>query len=193
MKIRLFAVGVAFLALRGLGATASKPQAQPANEFARCELSSLPEGFRHTLEADFSSWKIQEPLNLSEHARKRWESEKPLSCPGIAIGQFENAGRVDYAVLVVPKDKPNSAYKLFVYSPILANPLQTVDEWDKGGAANNFIHTITISKVFSREWINKLEVRTRDGILAVDSGENEYEVDVYFWSKGQFRHEPIDY
>jgi hypothetical protein len=29
--------------------------------------------------------------------------------------------------------------------------------------------------------------------LLTDSGENEYGVEVYFWSGGRYRHEPVDY
>jgi hypothetical protein len=35
-------------------------------------------------------------------------------------------------------------------------------------------------------------VEAKDRILAVESGEDEYAVEVFFWSNGAFRHEPID-
>ena len=53
-------------------------------------------------------------------------------------------------------DLPDSAYRILVFSP---NPghsalaLKLIDQSDKGGAANNFIHTVAITKVFSREWV----------------------------------------
>lgn len=119
-----------------------------------------------------------------------------MACPGIAIGQFESPNQSSYAVLLVPKNNPDSAYKLLVFTPNPTHPAETlkiVDEWDRRGAANNFIHTVVITKMFSKEWIKRLNAKASDGILTVDSGENEYGVEVYFWSKGEYHHEPIDY
>src|SRR5258708_25676912 len=56
-----------------------------------CRLESLPEDIRGSLQRNFSAWKIQEPTDLSPHARERWASERPLACPGIAAGHFQNA------------------------------------------------------------------------------------------------------
>jgi hypothetical protein len=151
---------------------------------------------QNRLKADFPSWKVQEPSNLSQRARDRWRDEKPLVCPGIASGQFESKNQISYAILLVPAKNPDSAYRLLVLTPGVgssANSLRVIDQWDKGGASYNFIHTIQISKVFSKEWIRKLQLKTNEGILTVDSGENEYGVEVYFLANGQYRHEPIDY
>jgi len=149
----------------------------------QCSRELLPEEFRHRLENEFSSWKIQERTNLSSRAQERWRDEKPMGCPGIAMGEFESATQTSFAVLLVPKDHPDAAYRLLVFTPNAAprtDALKTIDQWDKAGAANNFIHEIQIAHVFSQEWIRKLRVRTKQGILAVDSGETEYGVEVYF-------------
>jgi hypothetical protein len=61
------------------------------------------------------------------------------------------------------------------------------------GASNYFIRRVHIAKVFSTEWVKKLKVASKDGVMSVDAAENEYGVDVYFWTDGQYRHEPIDY
>ena len=34
---------------------------------------------------------------------------------------------------------------------------------------------------------------TTEAILMVDSAENEYEADVYFWANNKFQQEPVDY
>lgn len=186
-------IGVLSLAAIRPFADPSISQAKQADLSSLCSLDILPKDFQRTLTAGFSSWKIQGPSNLTPNARGRWEAEKPLACPGIAVGQFETPGKNSYAVLLVPKNKPDSAYKLLVYAPDLADHIRTLDEWNKGQAANYFIHSIVISKVFSKEWIGKLDVTAKDGILSADAGEKEYGVDIYFWTKGQYRHEPIDY
>ena len=99
-----------------------------------------------------------------------------MGCPGVAVGEFESTTQSPYAVLLVPKDHSDAAYKLLVFTPNAEHPadaLKSIDQWDAGGAGNNFIHEIRIAKVFSPEWIRKLTVKTKQGILAVDSGETE--------------------
>jgi hypothetical protein len=112
------------------------------------------------------------------------------------MGEFETAAQISYAVVLVPKDHADAAYSLLVFTPNTAertDAFKTIDQWDKAGAANSFIHAIRISHVFSQEWIRKLRVKTKQGVLAVDSGEAEYGVEVYFWNGSEYRHEPIDY
>ena len=70
--------------------------------------------------------------------------------------------------------------------------LETVDQWEGGGAANYFIRSVRIAKVFSSEWVRKLRVGAKDGVMSVEAAEDEYGVDVYFWANGQYRNEPID-
>lgn len=65
--------------------------AKPSEESALCKPGSLPQDVQSRLKTKFGSWKIQEPADLSPRAHERWESEKPLACPGIAVGQFEIA------------------------------------------------------------------------------------------------------
>ena len=57
-----------------------------------CNVGSLPQDIQSRLKEEYGSWKVQEPADLSKHAHERWESEKPLGCPGIAMGHFESGG-----------------------------------------------------------------------------------------------------
>jgi hypothetical protein len=147
------------------------------------------------LKEEFGSWKIQEPADLSPHAHERWESEKPPACPGIAVGKFEDAKTPSYAVLLVPQGHTDVSYKFLVFSPKAGQQSYEMRTVDSGGsgAANHFIHRTPISKFFDWPSREKFQVHTVDGILLVDSAENEYGVEVYFWSGGRYRHEPIDY
>lgn len=166
------------------------------DKYPPCNVEQLPAELQTRLKSDFAPWKIQDSSSLSLHARPRWQGEKPLACPGIAVGEFKRPSQISYAVLLVPSGNPDTAYRLIIFTPSDgASPttLETVDEWDKGGATNNFIHSVRIAKVFSPEWVRKLNVKTKDAVLAVEAGENEYGVEVYFSSGGHYRHEPIDY
>jgi hypothetical protein len=161
-----------------------------------CKLESLPSEIQNRLKEEYSSWKIQEPAGLSQRAREAWEPEKPLSCPGIAVGHFESAKTLSYAVLLVPTGRPDEGYRFLVFSENLSRPgyeVRVLDKLDEKGAANYYIQSTPISKFFDEASWKKFQAHTKDGILLTDSGEKEYGVEVYFWSGSRYSHEPIDY
>lgn len=161
-----------------------------------CKVESLPPDIQNRLKEEYGSWKIQEPADLSQRAHDRWESEKPLECPGIAVGHFESAKTTSYAILLVPTGRADAGYRFLVFSQQAdqhSYETRLVDKWDQNGAANYFIHRTPISKFFDEPSRKKFQAHSVDGILLVDSAENEYGIDVYFWSGGRYRHEWIDY
>jgi hypothetical protein len=161
-----------------------------------CNPSTLPSDITKHIKNEFGSWKIQEPTDLSPRAHERWEAEKPLECPGIAAGRFENANRLSYAVLLVPAGPGDAGYRFLIFSRKSSQPsyeVKVVEQWDRGGAANYFIHRVRISKFFDAQSRKRFQAQTIEGILLADSAEKEYEIDVYFWSNGSYKHEPLDY
>jgi hypothetical protein len=82
-----------------------------------CNVTALPLELQGQLKTKFSSWRVQDTANLKENTKQRWQSEKPLACPGIAIGRFEDPTRISYALLLVPLSNPDSAYRLLVFTP----------------------------------------------------------------------------
>jgi hypothetical protein len=183
----------ASLALSPSSPTSARAIAEPS----LCALSYLPSEIQNRLKEEYGSWKIQEPTDLSQRAREAWEPEKkPLACPGIAVGHFESAKSLSYAVLLVPTGHPDEGYRFLVFSQRLGQPgyeVRVLDKLDKKGAANYYVQSAPISKFFDEASRKKFQAHTTDGILLTDSGENEYGVEVYFWSGGNYRHEPIDY
>ena len=171
-----------------------------ATKVKPCTLESLPDELQVRLRTDYASWKIQDFSSLSPKAKARWHGERPHpgqmepDCPGIAVGHFKT-DQLSFAVLLVPIDKPDAAYRLVIFTlsgGTAPGSLVTADQWDNGGAANYFIRRVHIAKVFSTEWVRKFKVTAKDGVMSVEAAENEYGVDVYFWANGQYRHEPID-
>ena len=161
-----------------------------------CTQTLLPTEMQRLIQINYSSWRLQDVSNLSANAKERWQSEKPLDCPGIAVGQFENMNQKSYAVLLVPANKPDTGYRLLVFTPSggqSQKPFRVIEQSDMIGASNFFVHQIQIAKVFSAEWVKKLQVITKDGILFVDAGTSEYEADVFFWTGDKYRHDAIDY
>ena len=67
-----------------------------------------------------------------------------------------------------------------------------VEQSDDHGASNYFIRKVPISRFFNEESKRKFQVQATEAILMVDSAEQEYEADIYFWSNGRFRQESVD-
>ena len=180
----------------GQGGSPSPVPARAAQEPALCNLSSLPSDIQNRLKADFGSWKVQESENLSEHARKTWAGKKLPECPGIAVGLFQSAKTPSYAVLLVPIDHPDAGYRFLVFSSKTGQPsyeTTVVEKSDDHGASNYFIRKVPVSRYFSEESKRKFQVQATEAILMVDSAEQEYEADIYFWSNGRYRQQAVDY
>jgi hypothetical protein len=163
---------------------------------AGCDTNQLPSTIRARLRTDFGTWKSQAPDNLSQRARLSWAGTKSTGCPGIAVGFFRGAQQPSYALLLVPSEHPDAAYRFVVFSPKVENSAYeelVVEKSDDHGASNFFIEKVPVSKFFDETAKKKFQVQTTDAILMTDSAENEYEADVYFWANNKFQHEPVDY
>src|ERR1700730_5308211 len=160
-----------------------------------CGVESLPSEIQTRLKSEFNSRKIEDPDGLSRHAKERWKSEKPLACPGLAKGQFDDSDLPSYAILLVPKVNPQSAYKFLISTRLSGEQSYESQVLDSGdaGADNFFIHAIRLSKFFDERSRLKFHEHSREGILLVDAAKNEYEVDVYLRADRIFTHQPIDY
>lgn len=179
------------------GQTGSPPPvpAGAAKGTVLCNLGFLPSDIQNRLKGEFGSWKVQKPENLSEYTRKTWAGKKLPGCPGIAVGLFQSAKTPSYALLLVPIDHPNAGYRFLVFNRKTGQPsyeTTVVEKSDDHGASNNFILKVPITRYFSEESKRKFQVQATDSILMVDSAEQEYEADIYFWSNGRFRREPVD-
>ena len=160
-----------------------------------CSTETLPHPFQQKLMAEFSSWKIQDVSDLSPSAKARWYSAEYADCPGIAAGEFRENKRQSYAVLLVPREKPDSAYQLVIYTasgPQYKEEFQVLDKGAAGGASNFFLHGTVTEKLFDGPSRRKLHIETHDSFLFFDCGEQEYEVDAYFYADGAYRSSFVD-
>ena len=164
---------------------------------ASCNPDVLPPAVRRQLNAEYTSWQIQDVFNLSASARRSWESKKygkPSGCPGIATGTFENAAE-SYAVLLVPRSRPERAYRFLVFSPRdgeSAYQSTIIEEFDEGGAQNLFIRSVRISDLFNTTARKKLGIEANEGVVIVESGKKEFWTDVFFWTKHGYRREATE-
>jgi hypothetical protein len=70
---------------------------------------------------------------------------------------------------------------------------KVLGKMDEAGATNYFVRGTPIGKFFDQVSKERFNAHTKDVILLFDSAEKEYEVDVYYWSEGHYRHDPVDY
>ncbi|HLK04634.1 MAG TPA: hypothetical protein VKT53_09360 [Candidatus Acidoferrum sp.] len=193
-----FVLGLMYLLLAALlfrqAGSLSPAIAKTTDEPTSCSSASLPQDLQSRLKADYSTWKIQQAQTLSEHARKTWEGKKPLACPGVAVGLFQGAKTRSYAVLLVPAGHPDAGYRFLVFSRKDGQSYEAavVEQSDDKGASNYFIRSVPVSRFFGEASKKKFQVQAAEAILMVDSAEQEYEADLYFWSNGRFQQHPVD-
>jgi len=173
--------------------------AQPAdkgpNQNDPCAMNSLPAGLQKKLASDFASWRVQKPSDLSPSANARWAAADFKDCPGIAAGNFRQKDKKSFAILLVPQEKPNTAYRLIIYSPgseTFQEEFAIVDKGDAAGASNLFLHESRISELFDETSRLKFHITAPDAVVVFDAGENEYEVQAYYWSDGVYRSSFVD-
>jgi hypothetical protein len=161
---------------------------------ALCRLESLPEDIRGSLARRFAEWKILAPTDLSSNARERWAGEKPLACPGMAIGHFQNQKDTAYALLLIPTDRSDPEFALVVFTPASSRGIyayKLVDRLEAGGG-DSFMLSAPISKYVQDESILKSRSRPGDGMLVVIAGAKT-EAYVYYWTNDSYRRQQANY
>ncbi len=176
--------------------TSMSAQVGTSRGTSECQNQALPQSVQDYIRDHSDAWRIQEPKNLGSRARERWEAEKPLGCPGIAVGKFDNTSDSSYAILLVPITQKARGYKFIVFNLQKGTRLyqpKVVDQSERAESEAFFIHTIAIGGFFDPHSQRKFQVQAQEGVLLIDASEKEYEADVYFWGAGRFHSQPIDY
>jgi hypothetical protein len=71
--------------------------------------------------------------------------------------------------------------------------MTVVEKSDEQGASNYFVRKVSIRNFLSEESKTRFQVKANEAILKVYSSDQEYESDIYFWSNGHYRQEPVDF
>lgn len=79
-----------------------------------CAMEKLPIGVQQMLNSRYPDLRPKTVSDLEGYDRKLWLSSHPHSCPGIALGSFEQPHQRAYAVLLVPKSATQEQYKVVV-------------------------------------------------------------------------------
>jgi hypothetical protein len=151
-----------------------------------CRQDSLPADIRGSLERRFKDWKIQEPTNLSPHAREIWAAERPLACPGIAAGHFENSRVASYALLLVTANR----FRLLIFTQQVGQQLygfRLVDEAD-GSSGDVFLKTVPTFRYLGDQ---SKRSRPGDSVLLVNAGPNATPDLVYIWAADGYERQAV--
>ena len=74
----------------------------------------LPSDAKLFLNQRFPDWRPKNMSDLGGYDKKLWLEAHAKECPGIAVGHFEQADRVGYAILLVPQAGHTASYKIIV-------------------------------------------------------------------------------
>jgi len=88
-----------------------------AQSSSPCDEAVLPATVTELLKEKFPHWRPKQVSDIDADNRQLWlEGPNAEACPGIAIGHFESAKELSYALLLVPKSEPTGGYKVVVFS-----------------------------------------------------------------------------
>jgi hypothetical protein len=181
-------VGCALL----VGATpALQAAGEPDELAAMCNVESLPADIRGSLGRNFSSWKIQEPADLSARARTRWGEARPLTCPGIAAGHFQDAKNASYALLLIPASHANSSYRILIYTQQTGAQyygFKAVGQMDSG-ASDVFVQTVSTGSF--PDAARTAHSKANEAVMLVDSAATT--AYLFLWSDANYDREQVNY
>lgn len=159
-----------------------------------CKIESLPKDILGSLGRNFfGGWKIQEPADLSPRARTRWGESRPLSCPGIATGHFQDPRNGSYALVLIPTDHTNGAYKLLVYTQQSGGGqfygFKSVAQADSGGS-DVFIQTVATGSFPEATARYLAHSKINEAVMLVDSAAAASYL--FIWD-GSYEREQVNY
>lgn len=188
------------VSLAGGGACARQSASQQPPDVSRgsnlCKSEVLPSALQEQLKSEFASWRILEPSDLAPQIAERWNAEKPLRCPSLAVGQFDGTTESSYAVFLVSKTSPKTSYRILIFSRKLSQTSyesQVLDQSDEGGANTQFIRSVEVKAIFDKDSKKKFKVNSPEALLVVFASESEYRAEVYFRTDKRYQREPVDY
>ena len=195
--VRAFCIFLGYILVVGLLVGLAPPlhaaPGEPDELLDLCKSDSLPQDIRGSLSRNFAAWKILEPADLTARARTRWGSERPLTCPGIAAGHFQDAKSASYALLLIPADHSTTAYRLLVYTQQAGHDFygfKALGQVDSG-ASDVFIKAVPTVRFFeaTSKWVAHSHVS--EAVMLVDSAATQ--AALYIYADMSYEREPVAY
>jgi hypothetical protein len=190
---RALCISLGCALLGGLAPTLHAAPGEPEELLDLCKLDALPADIRGSLTRNFNGWKILAPSDLTARARTRWGSERPLTCPGIAAGHFQDAKNASYALLLIPADHSTTAYRLLVYTQQAGHDFygfKALGQMDSG-ASDVFVQAVPTVRFFeaTSKWV--AHSRVSEAVMLVDSAATQSYL--YVYADMSYEREPVSY
>jgi hypothetical protein len=146
------------------------------------------------LETNYASWMVQTKRSLSKTAALRWSAQKALGCPGAIEGEFLPDGAKAYVLLLVSRERSDGGYLLVMVKEVAGQDSrpEIVETSERAGSSSYFLQKVRTSAYFNPEKTKKFKPQAEESFLVFDAAEQEYGVDLYFWSEGRFESSPVD-
>jgi hypothetical protein len=77
-------------------------------------MTALPTEVQHLLGSKYPNLRPKTMSDLDPDDQRLWLTQSPDSCPGIAVGNFEERGQLAYAMLLIPNAEPRTEYKIVI-------------------------------------------------------------------------------
>jgi hypothetical protein len=151
-----------------------------------CDVT-LPAPVSELLKAKFAQWRPKQVLDMDADDQQLWlKGPNAKGCPGIAIGHFESADRLSYAILLVPQSSPNGGHKIVVFSKDAAKDVyawRLLDHAETQTYSGLVISKAVPGKYSDLENNKSIQIKL-DGIYVewMEKG-----AVLYFWSEGRYR------
>jgi hypothetical protein len=166
---------------------------EPAELLDLCRPDSLPQDIRSSLARNFSGWKIQEPTDLSTRARTRWGAQRPLNCPGIANGHFQDAKSASFALVLIPTNRSSNAYRLLIFTQQSGQQFygfKAVAQTESG-AGDVYVETVPTARFPDATAKPVVHSHVTEAVMLVDSATTQSYI--YVYSGTAYEREEVTY
>jgi len=178
------AIGTLFVAI--ISARANSPTGSASQVPMLCEEVALPTRINELLKTKFPQWRPKQASDMSTDDQQSWLGAHEKECPGIAVGQFESADALSYAVLLVAKSEPTGGYKIVAFSRMPAGDvyaLKLLDRADGETYSGRVISKADLRKYSDFDGTKSIETKL-DGVYVEWI---EKVAQLYYWSGGRYR------
>ena len=148
-----------------------------------CEKALAPT-VQSYIEHQFPEWRPKVLSDLEGYDRQLWQETHRKECPGIAVGHFEHAEQLSYALLLVPRSTAKSGYKFVVITsaPEHTYRSEILDHNDAADASGMVISKAPPGKYSDFEQTKTVQLKLDS--ISVDWLEKSSVL--YYWSEGHF-------
>lgn len=150
-----------------------------------CTDSMLPGSVNELLKARFPKWRPKRLLDMDAGDQQLWlKGPNGKACPGIAIGHFENADELSYAVLLVPQSNPGGGHKIVVFGKTKDVYSVRLLDQAEGQTYSGLVISRTGPGKYD-DWENTKSIQIELDGLRVEWMEQGAQL--YYWRAGRYR------